>query len=82
MKILKAVKVWMQIRRSLKYKQKNFAARFIETNGNNRLRKPYLRNPNDIFEIHVSFSLEKLKKKKKIQGNVGLNIRATDKKKI
>lgn len=81
MKILKAVKVWMQIRRSLKYKQKNFAARFIETNGNNRLRKPDLRNPNDIFEIRVFFYLEKLKRKK-IQGNVGLNIRAPDKKKI
>ena len=63
MKILKAVKVWMQIRRSLKYKQKNFAARFIETNGNNRLRKPDLRNPKDIFEIRVFFYLEKLKKK-------------------
>lgn len=64
MKILKAVKVWMQIRRSLKHKQKNFAARFIETNGNNRLRKPDLRNPNDIFEIRVFFYLEKLKRKK------------------
>ena len=71
----------MQIRRSLKYKQKNFAARFIETNGNNRLRKPDLRNPNDIFKIRAFLYLEKLKRKK-IQGNVGLNIRATDKKKI
>jgi len=54
----------------------------METNGNNRLRKPDLRNPNDIFEIRVFFYLEKLKRKKKIQGNVGLDIRATDKKKI
>ena len=81
MKILKTVQVWMQIRRSLKYKQKNFAARFIENDGNNRLRKPDVRNPNDSCEIRVFFYLEKLKRKKS-QGNVGLKIKATDKKKI